>query len=120
MNHFPENVNAETNRALGSVDLGVHSLSLELGTDLAPTIHKEHVYCTEDGVGLSSNKKKNTWTRLARMDIGLVGILKEGAKSILGKRNMLEVFSFGETEDEKCKGKREKVSDESNMNEAAG
>ena len=49
-----------------------------------------------------------------------MGLLKEGAKSILGKINMLEVFSFGDTEDEKCKGKRGKVSDESNMNEAAG
>ena len=47
-------------------------------------------------------------------------MLKEGAKSILRKRNMMEVLSFGDTEDEKCKGKRGKVSDESNMNEAAG
>ena len=47
-------------------------------------------------------------------------MLKEGAKTILGKINMLEVFSFGDIEDEKCKGKRGKVSDESNMNEAAG
>ena len=49
-----------------------------------------------------------------------MGLLKEGAKSILGKRNMLGVFSFWETKDEKCKGKRGKVNDESNMNEAAG
>ena len=54
------------------------------------------------------------------MDVGPVGMLKEKAKSILGKRNMLEVFSFGDTEDEKCKGKRGKVSNELNMNEAAG
>ena len=49
-----------------------------------------------------------------------MGMLKEGAKSILGKINMLEVFSFGDTGDEKCKGKMGKVSDELNMNEAAG
>ena len=75
--------------------------------------------CTEDGVGMNSNKKKNTWTRLARMDVGPVGMLKEGAKSILGKINMLEVFSFRDTGDEKCKGKMGKVSDELNMNEVA-
>ena len=53
------------------------------------------------------------------MDVGTMGILKEGAKSILGKRNMLEVFYIGEIEDDKCKGKRGKVSDELNINEAA-
>ena len=58
------------NRASGAVDLDVHSSSIEVGSDLAPTLHKEHVDCTEDGVGMNSNKKKNTWTRLARMDVG--------------------------------------------------
>ena len=87
---------------------------------MGPAIHKEHMYCTEEGAGLSSNKKKNTWTRLVRINVGPIGILKEGAKSILGKRNMLEVFSIGEIEDDKCKGKMGKVSDESIMNEVAG
>ena len=59
------------NKASGAVDLDVHSSSIEVGSDLAPTLHKEHVDCTEDGVGTNSNKKKNTWTRLARMDVGL-------------------------------------------------
>ena len=52
------------------MDLDVHSSSIEVGSDLAPTLYKEHVDCTEDGVGMNSNKKKNTWTRLARMDVG--------------------------------------------------
>ena len=34
-----------------------------------------------EGVGLCNIKKPFTWTRLARMDVGLVGRLKEGAKS---------------------------------------
>lgn len=101
-NHGLGKVDKE-NRVSCSVDLGVHNSSLDVGTDLAPTNHKEHVYCIEEGAGLSSNKKKNTWTRLVRIDVRPVGILKVGAKSILGKRNMLEVFSIGETEDEKCK-----------------
>ncbi|KAF3968465.1 hypothetical protein CMV_007642 [Castanea mollissima] len=81
-NHGLGEVDKE-NRVSCSVDLGVHNSSLYVGTDLALAIHKEHVYYTEEGVGLNSNKKKNTWTRLARMDDGPVGILKEEAKSIL-------------------------------------
>ena len=118
-NHGLGEVDKE-NRVSCSIDLGVHNSSLDVGTDLVPVIYKKYVYCTEEGARLSSNKKKNTWTRLARMDVGPVEILKEGAKSILGKRNMFEVFSIGETEDEKCKGKRGKVNDELNMNEVAG
>ena len=118
-NHGLGEVDME-NRVSGVVDLGVHSSSIEVGSDLAPALHKEHVDCTEDGAGLNSNKKKNTWTRLARMEVGPVEMLKEGAKSILGKRNMLEVFSFRDTKDDKCKGKRGKVNNELNMNEAAG
>ena len=117
-NHALGEVDKE-NRVSCSIDLDVHNSSLDVGTDLAPAIHKEHMYCTEEGARLSSDKKKNTWTRLVHMDVGTMGILKERAKSILGKRNMLEVFSIGEIEDDKCKGKRGKVSDESNMNEAA-
>ena len=118
-NHGLRDVDKE-NRVSCSIDLGVHNSSLDVGIDLGPAIHKEHMYCTEEGAGLSSNKKKNTWTRLVRMNVGPIGILKEGAKSILGKRNMLEVFSIGEIEDDKCKGKMGKVSDESIMNEVAG
>ena len=88
------------------MDLGVHNSSIEVGSDLALALHKEHVDCTKDGVRLNNNKKENTWTRLARMDVGPMEMYKEGAKSILRKRNMLEVFSFGDIEDEKCKGKR--------------
>ena len=58
------------------VDLGVQNSSLDKEIDLAPTIHQEHVHCNEEGVGLSNNKKRNTWTRLVCMDVGPVGIIK--------------------------------------------
>ncbi|KAK7853578.1 uncharacterized protein CFP56_035475 [Quercus suber] len=78
-NHGLGEVDME-NRASGAVDIGVQSSSIEGGSDLVPALHKEQVVCTADGVGLNSNKKKTTWTRLARMDVGPMGILKEGAK----------------------------------------
>ena len=41
-----------------------------------PAIHQEHVHYNEEGVGLSNNKKKNTWTRFVHMDVGPMGIIK--------------------------------------------
>lgn len=54
------------------------------------------------------------------MDVWPVGIIKEGAKPILGKRNMLVVFVDGELKDKNSKGKRGKVCEDSNMNVVAG
>ena len=54
------------------------------------------------------------------MDVGPVGIIKERAKSILGKRNMLAVLANGEAEGKNSKGKGGKACEDSNMNEAAG
>lgn len=61
------------------------------------------MHCNEEGARLSNNKRKNTWTRLVCMDVGSVGIIKEGTKSILGKRIMLDVFTVEEVEDENSK-----------------
>ena len=58
------------------VDLGVQNSSLDGGVDLVPAIHQEHVHYNEEGAGLSNNKKKNTWTKLVRMDFGPMGIIK--------------------------------------------
>ena len=58
------------------VDLGVQNSSLGGGIDLVPAIHQEHVHYNEEGVGLSNNKKKNTWTRFVHMDVGPMGIIK--------------------------------------------
>lgn len=38
-------------------------------------------------IGPQGIDKKNTWTRFTRMNYGPVDFLKEGAKSILGKRD---------------------------------
>ena len=103
-----------------SLVLGVQNSSLNGGTDLAPaTQQEEHVPSNEEGAGLSNIKKQPTWTRLVRMDVGPVGIIKGEAKSILGKRNMLDVFVVKEAKDEYSKGKRGKVCEDSIMNEAA-
>ena len=49
-----------------------------------------------------------------------MGIIKEGAKSILGKRNMLVVNADKEVENKGSEGKRGKVCEDSITNEAAG
>ena len=49
-----------------------------------------------------------------------MGIIKEGAKSILGKRNMLAVNAVEEAKNKGSEGKRRKVCEDSNTNEAAG
>ena len=108
------------NRDLCSLFLGVQNSCLHEGTELAPTTHEVHVQIIEDGVGLSNIKRPSTWTRLAWMDVGLVGILKEGAKSILGKRHKLVVLADGEVEDDSNNGKKGKVGEDLTMNEAVG
>ena len=113
-------VNKESRESCSLV-LGVQNSSLNGGTDLAPATQQgEHVPSNEEGAGLSNIKKQATWTRLVRMDVGPVGIIREGAKSILGKRNMLAVLANGEAEGKNSKGKRGKACEDSNMNEAAG
>ena len=54
------------------------------------------------------------------MDVGPVGMLKEGAKSILGKRQKLVVLDNGEAEEESNNGKNVKVGEDFTMNEVAG
>ena len=56
--------------------------------------------------GLSKLKKQPTWTRLVRMDVGPVEIIKEGVRSILGKRSMLVMFADREVENTMSTGKR--------------
>lgn len=41
-----------------------------------PSTQKEHMQSNEERVGLSNIKKQHTWTRLVRMDVGLMGIIK--------------------------------------------
>ncbi|KAL0008906.1 hypothetical protein SO802_010408 [Lithocarpus litseifolius] len=94
--------------------------SVDEGADLAQSIQQEHVQSTEGGAGLSKIKKQPTWTRLVRMDAGPVELIKDGAMSILGKRNMLAMFAAGEAEDTTSTGKRGKVGDDLQMTESAG
>ena len=64
--------------------------------------------------------KQHTWTRLARMDYGPVELLKEGAKSILGKRiNQGQQQVSLDSIDEQA-GKKVKSRDVSQSIEAAG
>lgn len=76
----------DENHEIGGVDeesrdscflvLGVQNSSLNGGTDLVPSTQKEHMQSNEEGVGLNNIKKQHTWTRLVRMDVGLMGIIK--------------------------------------------
>jgi len=65
-------------------------------------------------------EKQSSWTRLTHMDFGLVDLLKEGAKSILGKRGsqgmQQDMFDKG---DEQAK-KKAKSGDGFETFEAAG
>ena len=53
------------------------------------SVGEEHMHGVgvDVGNGPHSPKTKATWTRLRRMDIGPVELIKEGAKSVLGKRS---------------------------------
>ena len=87
---------------------------------MAPKTHAEHVQINNAGVGLNNTRKISTWTRLVRMEVGLVGVLKEGAKIILGKRNNLTMGVDGEVDTDKNLGKKGKVCEDLSMIEAAG
>ena len=50
----------------------------------------------------------------------LVGLLKEGAKSFLGKRQKVAVLDDREAEKDSKNGKKLKVGEDFTMNEAAG
>ena len=75
---------------------------------------------SDAGVGLSNIRKSSTWTRLVRMEFGLVGVLKEGAKSILGKRNNPAMVVDREAEADSDNGKKGKVCEDLTMTEVAG
>ena len=49
-----------------------------------------------------------------------MGMLKEGVKSILGKRHKLPVLADGEAKDDSNNGKKVKVGEDLTVNEAAG
>ena len=83
-------------------------------------IHAEHMQISNAMVGLNNTRNPFTWTRLVRMEVGPVGVLKEGAKSILGKRNNLTMAIDGEVEVDKNLGKKGKVCEDITMTEAAG
>ena len=103
-----------------SLILGGQKLCLHEGSKVAPKPHDEHVQISKAGVGLTNTRKLSTWTRLVRMEVGPVGVLKEGAKSILGKRNNLNMGVDGEVETEKNIGKKGKICENLSMTEAAG
>ena len=49
------------------------------------------------------------------MDVGPVEIIKEGARSILGKRNMLAMFANGEVKNTMNTSKRGKIGEDLHM-----
>jgi len=85
-----------------------------------PKSHAEHVQISNARVGLNNTRKLFTWTRLVRMEVGPVGVLKEGAKSILGKRNNLTMGVDGEVEADKNLGKKGKVCEDLSMTKVVG
>ena len=86
---------------------------------MAPTIQEEHEQISDASVGPSHILKPFTWTRLVRMDVRHVGMLKEGVKSILGKRNNLDMVVDREAEVDNNNGKKRKVCEDLTMTEAA-
>ena len=118
-NHGTGDVDKE-NKDSCSLFLGAQNSCLLEGTDLALATREVYGQSMDEGVGLSNIKKPSTWTRLVRMDVGLVGMLKEGAKSILGKRQKLVVLDNGEAEEESNNGKNVKVGEDFTMNEVVG
>ena len=86
---------------------------------MAPTIQEEHKQISDASVGLSHILKPFTWTRLVRMDVGHVGMLKKGVKSILGKRNNLDMVVDKEVEVDNNNVKKGKVCEDLSMTEVA-
>ncbi|KAK7846682.1 hypothetical protein CFP56_007571 [Quercus suber] len=78
--------------------LGGQKPCLHESSEVAPKSLTEHVQVSNVVVGLNNTRKLSTWTGLVRMEVGPVGIIKEGAKSILGKRNNLIMEFDGEVE----------------------
>ncbi|KAL0012666.1 hypothetical protein SO802_007774 [Lithocarpus litseifolius] len=89
-------------------------------TDLIPTAQGSHVQIIEAESGSGEGKKQPKWTRLVRMDYGPVELLKEGAKSILGKRSLQPMYEEGLEDSQHSAAKRGKVEDDSTTMEAAG
>ena len=79
-----------------------------------------HVVNVDLGSGPQSPKTKATWTRLRRMEIEPVKLIKEGVKSVLGKRSTSKEGS-NQVEDEQIEVvKQGKSSAKSNSEETAG
>ena len=104
----------------GSLILEGQKPCLPERSEVAPTVHEEHVQISNARVGLNNIRKPSTWTRLVRMDVGPVGVLKEGAKYILGKRSNLAMVADGEAEADKNIGKKGKVCEDLTMTEVVG
>ena len=64
-----------------SLFLGEQTSCLPEGNEVAAATCEVQMHSMAEGVGLCNIKKPSIWTRLARIDVGLVGRLKEGAKS---------------------------------------
>ena len=108
------------NRDLCSLFLGEQTSCMPEGTEVATATCEVHVQSMAEGVGLCNIKKPSTWTRLTQMDVRPVGLLKEGAKSFLGKRQKVAVLDDREAEKDSKNGKKLKVGEDFTMNEAAG
>ena len=104
----------------GSLILGGQKPCFHERSEVVPTVHEEHVQISNARVRLNNIRKPSTWTRLVRMDVGPMGVLKEGAKYILGKRNNLAMVVDGEVEADKSIGKKGKVFEDLTMTEVAG
>ena len=108
-----------------SGDLWAHTLvapvsNSKVVNDLVLTAHGSHVQVNEAESGPGEGKKQPKWTRLVRMECGPVEQLKEGAKSILGKRSVQPVNEDEMVYSQHSEAKRGKVDDESTIFEAAG
>ena len=119
MNHGIVVVDKES-RDLRAQTLDVPALNSKVVNDLAPPAQGSHVQVNEAESGPVEGKKQPKWTRLVRMDGGPVELLKEGAKSILGKRSLQPVNEDEMEDNQHSEAKRGKVDDDSTIIEAAG
>ena len=104
----------------GSLILGGRKPCLHERFEVAPKIHAKHVQLCNYGVRPNNSRNPSTWIRLVWLEVGPVGVLKEGAKSILRKRNNLTMGVDGEVEADKNLGKKRKVCEDLTMTEVVG
>jgi len=105
---------------LGSSNTKATLSNSNVGESLDLVEDPMHMMVAESADGPQGPKARPKWTRLTSLEYGYVELIKEGAKSILGKRMKGKEESNLDRDKQDRMVKRGKISDDSNQDETAG